>query len=204
MVAAAAVIGGLRWQARGTPIEAGFSYDVDSYALSRAGTARLGGPLTAGEVDTIQRVSRAEVERAFTGLRIAIADRRDGFWRVQVLSTLDGAPPSIFRGRPRGVGESVSLGPLGGRGTVSFRDLADYAVELAPAGASREAMVEGIGRGIGRAAVHEFGHQVTGQANHDESDTNSYEYPYSRRVSQYYGELHWTLARDQLRAKLGR
>ena len=84
MAPAAAVIGGLRWQARGTPIEAGFSYDVDSYALSRAGTARLGGPLTAGEVAT------------------------------------------------------------------------------------------------------------------------SYEYPYSRRVSQYYGELHWSIARGQLQEKIGR
>ena len=204
MIAAAAVVGGLRWQARGTPIQAGFWFDVESYGLSRASTSRLGGPLSDGEVATIQRIARAELAQAFAGLRIDISDRRDGFWRVQVLNALDGVAQSIYRGRPSGAGESISLGPLGGRGTVAFRELAEYAVDLAPPGASRETMVEGIGRGIGRAAVHEFGHQITGQANHDDSDIDSYEYPYSRRASQYYGELHWTLARGQLLAKLGK
>ena len=52
----------------------------------------------------------------------------------------------------------MALAPLGGWGTVDFDVLADLAVQFAPAGAdSRAAVLSAIGRGIGRAAVHEAG-----------------------------------------------
>jgi hypothetical protein len=65
-------------------------------------------------------------------------------------------------------------------------------------------MIEGIGRGIGRVAAHEFAHQILGSAAmHNATDQYSYEYPSPDRASQYYGELHWTIARPLLQRKLG-
>lgn len=59
------------------------------------------------------------------------------------------------------------------------------------------------GRGIGRVAAHEFGHQILGTGLvHNTDDENSYEYPSPDRAAQYYGELHWTTARPLLEQKL--
>ena len=51
-------------------------------------------------------------------------------------------------------GESHVFGPLESWGSVGFLILAHNAIQYAPPGASRQTIVEGIGRGIGRAAVH--------------------------------------------------
>lgn len=63
---------------------------------------------------------------------------------------------------------------------------------------------EGIGRGIGRVAAHEFAHLILGAAAvHNDLDEDSYEYPSPDRASQHYGQLHWTTAWPLLRQKLG-
>ena len=91
------------------------------------------------------------------------------------------------RGPLPNAGESMPLGLLGGSGAVSFDLVALKAIQYAPAGASRQTIVEGIGRGIGRVAAHEFAHQIlnTG-AVHNRDDENSYEYPSPDRAAQYY------------------
>jgi hypothetical protein len=82
--------------------------------------------------------------------------------------------------------------------------LAVNAVHHAPSGASRGIIVEGIGRGIGRAAVHEFAHQILGPEMRDNrTDQDTYEYFNADRASQYYGELRWTTAWPLLQDKLG-
>jgi hypothetical protein len=61
-----------------------------------------------------------------------------------------------------------------------------------------------MGRGIGRVAVHEFMHQILGASiGHDDTDSNSYEYGNPERRSQYYGDLHWTVALPLLEQRLG-
>src|SRR5437867_4097637 len=178
---------------------AGFWYEDDSYALPTAATVRLGGPLTDRDIEAIKQISRLELARAFADLRIRVTDDRRAFWRVGVLHTL---PP---RRRSPNAGESVALGPLGGLGNVDFVLVALTAIRYAPPDATRRAVVEGIGRGIGRVAAHEFGHQILGaDFAHDKVDVNSYEYPSPDRASQYYGELHWTTAGPLLRQKMGR
>jgi hypothetical protein len=63
-------------------------------------------------------------------------------------------------------------------------------------------VLDGIGRGIGRVAVHEFMHQMLGVASaHNDSDPDSYESGRAERPSQYYGELHWTTALPALRRR---
>jgi hypothetical protein len=196
-------VGALRWEAARRPTAAGFWFADEAFSLPAAESARLGGPLTSDDVQVIARVSRAELERAYSGMRVSITDNRRAFWRVEVRQDLD-VPDNAFRnGPPSGAGESIVLGPLGGRGTVSFLSLAQSAIRFAPANASRGEILAGIGRGIGRATAHELAHQIIGGSGHNPDDASSYEYPWSDRAVQYYGELHWSIAEPALRRRLG-
>lgn len=188
----------VRWQAARTAMTAGFWYEEGAFTLPAETTARLGGALTASEIASIEEISRAEVEHAFAGLRLRVTPDKDAFWRVVVLQDLRG------RGPLPNAGQALGWGPLGGLGSVGFAILAANGVQFAPGGATRALMIEGIGRGIGRAAVHEFGHQILGMAAaHNDSDEDSYEYYTSDRRSQYYGELHWTTSWPLLQGKIG-
>lgn len=148
------------------------------------------------------------MRRAYAGLRIDITERRDAFWRVAVV----GAPLTVTRNRTTYpfsfAGESRVFGPLGGSGSVAFAILAHNAIEYAPTDASRQQIVDAIGRGIGRAAVHELAHQALGLDNlayiDNRTDRYSYEYANADRPSQYYGELRWTTAWPVLLQKFGR
>jgi len=78
------------------------------------------------------------------------------------------------------------------------------AMAHAPAGTTREQLVAGIGRGVGRVAVHELAHGILGAGAMDNrTDDHSYEYFTHNRESQYYGELHWGPARPLLQQKIG-
>jgi hypothetical protein len=88
--------------------------------------------------------------------------------------------------------ESRSVPGFGGQGSVSFSWLAGAAVSYAPPNADRASIVRAIGRGIGRAAAHEFAHLLLPKANIDDpSDINSYEFRSAARSEQYFGELRW-------------
>jgi hypothetical protein len=176
---------------------AGFWYEDSPLALPAPAAEKLGGLLTDRELETIKIISRAEVERAFAGFRIRISDDHAAFWRVAVVRSLRG------RGPLPNAGESMPLGFMGGSGAVSFDLVALKAVQYAPEGASRQAIIDGIGRGLGRVAVHEFAHQILNDgAAHNAADEACYEYPSPDRAAQYYGDLHWTTARPLLAEKL--
>jgi hypothetical protein len=182
------------------PQTAGFWFERSSLELPSAATRRLDGPLTANELKSIKHLSRSEIERAFSNLRIAVTERPDAFWRVEVVRS---RPVKWTRQLPS-AGESVALGILGGQGAVAFDIVALKAIHYAPTDASRQSIIDAIGRGIGRVAVHEFVHQILGvAASHNEGDENSYEYGSPDRPSQYYGELHWTTAWPLLASRLG-
>jgi hypothetical protein len=158
----------------------------------------FGGPLHNEEMETIERLARAEIARAFSGLRVTVTSEPNAFWRVQVVTSL--AKEHVL---PM-AGESLPLGLLGGTGAVAFDMVAYHAVRYAPPGASRQRVIEAIGRGVGRVAVHEFMHQMLGAAAvHNVADENSYEYGRPDRPSQYYGELHWTTAWPLLQRQFG-
>ena len=176
---------------------AGFWWENVVFGLPAHAAERLGGQLTGDELTRIKAVSRTEVERAFTGFHITIVDEPTAFWRVAVVRSLraKGPLPSA--------GESMPLGFMGGAGAVSFDLIATKAIEYASAGATRQTVLDGIGRGIGRVAAPELAHQIVNDgAAHNRNDENSYEYPSPDRVAQYYGELHWTTARPLLEARL--
>jgi hypothetical protein len=179
---------------------AGFWYQGDALTFPADVAARLGGPLTNEEMVSIKQLSRAEVERAFSGLGISVTMSERAFWRVAVLRSL---PTRLNQERPH-AGESLAMGFLGGSGAVGFDFVTFEAVHLASPDESRQGIIEGIGRGIGRVAVHEFIHQMLGPSiAHNDIDANSYEYGRPDRRSQYYGELHWTTAWPLLQRQFG-
>jgi hypothetical protein len=101
-------------------------------------------------------------------------------------------------------GESRAVSGFGGAGAVNFEMLASSAVAYAPDGADRTALLAAIGRGVGRAAVHEFVHQLLPRAPiHDSSDVASYEYHSAARAEQYFGDMHWDLAWPLLQKRIG-
>jgi hypothetical protein len=179
--------------------EAGFWYESDAFVLSPSTTSRLGAPIDATERARIELVSRSEIERAFKGLRIALTSKADVFWRVSVVQSI----PVRTKLQGPAAGESLPMGVLGGVGSVGFDLVAVKAIDYGSPDASRAALIDGIGRGVGRVAVHEFAHQILGLAfAHNDDDPNSYEFGRPDR-SQYYGELHWTTAWPLLQERLG-
>lgn len=206
VIAAMSVFALVRWHVGRAAIDAGFWYDDGSLGLSPDDTSKIGGPLTPQELTTIKQISRTEIERAFADLRINVTDDQNAFWRVSVVGTPRGNPSRRYPFAA--AGESHVFGPLGSWGSVGFLILAHNAIEHAPPSASRQDIVAGIGRGVGRAAVHEFAHQVLGVDNvtniDNRTDNTSYEYGNADRPSQYYGELRWTTAWPVLQQKFGK
>lgn len=177
---------------------AGFWFGDDVGPLPPDVTARLNGPLTRGEMDQIAALAREEIHAAFAGLRITFISSSNAFWRVRVSRDLP------YRGEMARTGESLPLGPLGGLGEVDFSLVVRKAIEFAPADASRAAIVDAVGRGVGRVAVHEFFHQIAGPSGqHNNADPDSYESGSSDRASQYYGRLHWTTGWPLIQKRLG-
>jgi hypothetical protein len=195
-VAAAVLFGVLQQESARQVVEVGFWFADVTYDLPRLQAEGM-DPLTALEQQTIQRVARAEVERAFAGLRVRVTDNRRAHYRVAV--------EQVFERRFQGAaGLSRTLIGLGGAGAVNFLFVASLAVVHVPPDASRATLVEGIGRGIGRTAVHELAHQIVPNANlHDSRDPETYEYGSADRPSHFYGNERWGMVRDHLNRRYG-
>jgi hypothetical protein len=183
-------------RSRRASIEAGFWFEDVAFE-----SLRLGGPLTAAEIATVESVARAELRQAFAGLPIAVSSRRDARYTLRVVQEVR----DLRFKRPVGVaGQSRGIAGFGGSGSVSFDFLANGAMAWAPDGADRTELVAAIGRGIGRTAVHEFTHQLLPTAPiHDSRDDQSYEYQSAARRAQYFGPMRWDLARPLLQQKTG-
>ncbi len=157
----------------------------------------LTGDVSTDDMEVIEAVAREEIVRAFDGYPISIVGRARAQYHVRVTDGL--------HSRSGGSAESHVFPGLGGQGFVHFRSIAFGAINHAPAEADRGQIIVAIGRGVGRAAVHEFVHQLLGRdADIDTSkDIESYEYGSTDRRAQYYGPIRWDLAEPLLRRKFG-
>jgi hypothetical protein len=157
-------------------------------------------PIRKEEQQALQLSALTELRTAYRGLRVAFSDHPGGFYRVRVIQQYPSRP-----GPAGPVGQSRSMGPFGGEGSVSFQAVAAMVVHYAPPGAGRAALIDGIAKGIGRTAVHEFAHQILfGEGVPKSVDPQSYEYEKADRAEQYFGSMHWDTAWPFLVKKLGR
>jgi hypothetical protein len=182
--------------ARG-PAELGFWFDAVTFT-----STRLGGALTPAEMRTIEAVARAEIVRAFapyTPHAVSVTANPSARYRVAVVPWLEDW--RLVRGGTY-AGESRAT-RFGGSGSVNFNYVANGAMVFSPESASRVELVEAIGRGVGRVAIHEFLHQLLPkQPIHDSKDSRSYEGNSPALVEGYFGDLHWDIARPWLEARL--
>jgi hypothetical protein len=198
---AAVLCAAAAWRTSRAVVDVGFWYDDFPFTFTESVTSVLGGPLSPEEIDAIKRISHAELARAYAGLRVTFSDDRRSSRTIRVRRTLE---------RRRGqkvpnAGETFAMGPIGARSEVDFIEVVMAAIAFAPAGTTRQDLIEGIGRGIGRVAAHELGHAILGAggAMDNRSDAESYEYFTHNRPAQYYGELHWAQAWLVLRERFG-
>jgi hypothetical protein len=194
------IAGWLHWQAQTRSLTAGFWFEDVTFELPHLQARGYGGPIDAREQAIIRSIAWSEVTAAYAGLQVAFSEYTGAAFRVRVVQQF----PPTRRPNYGAAGESRVLAPLGGEGAVNFLMLASQALAHAPPGATRAAVIEAIGRGIGRAAVHEFAHQLLpGVPLHASRDERSYEYGHSNRPAQYYGPMHWDNAAPHLLRKLG-
>ena len=193
--AAASVLVVLR--SKPATVNLAFWFESISDDARKTVSGSLGDGISAGEMAAIETISREEIVRAFREYPIAIIGRGAALYHVRVIDSLNSASG--------GSAESYVLPGMGGQGYVNFRSLAHGAATYAPPGVGRDEFVAAIGLGIGRAAVHEFTHQLLGRdAPIDSSqDIQSYEYGSTLRREQYYGDVRWDLAAPMLREKFG-
>src|SRR4029079_3041429 len=181
-------------------VDVGFWYEDFPFTFSAPVTAALGGPLTTSDIDAIRRISRDELTHAFSGLKVAFTDGRHAPLTVVVQLSI----PRRKGQRLPNAGETFAMGPLRPRSVIAFTVVLMAAMAHAPAGTTREQLVAGIGRGVGRVAVHELAHGLLGAGAMDnQTDDHSYEYFTHNRSSQYYGELPWSRACPALVDRVG-
>jgi hypothetical protein len=181
-------------------VAVGFWYDEFPFTFSDPVTAALGGPLTSSEIETIRQISRDELVLAFSGLNVTFTDTRNARWTLVVQQAIQRRKGQKLPN----AGETFAMGPFGSRSVVDFTEVLMAALAHAPVGTTRPQLVAGIGRGVGRVAVHELAHGILGAGAMDNrTDDHSYEYFTHNRPSQFYGTLHWSRAWPVLVERVG-
>jgi hypothetical protein len=177
-------------------VELGFWIEPQSYQ-----SPRIGEPISGTEFGPIDRVARAEIEQAFAAFDVTVSSNREARYRVSVVPELKDW--RMLRRSNTYAGESRAVAGFGGSGSVNFQYVANGAMVFAPDDASRASVIEALGRGIGRVAIHEFLHQLLPKADIDGSkDVHSYEGNTAAVAEGYFGDLHWDIAGPWLAKRL--
>jgi hypothetical protein len=180
------------------PVELGFWLEPLSFS-----SPRIGGALSADDLRRIDAIARLEIEQAFERFDVSVTANRNARYRVSVLPQIKDM--SLLRRSGTYAGESRAVAGFGGSGAVNFEYVANGAMVFAPDDADRAAVIDALGRGVGRVAIHEFTHQLLPKSPiHDSRDPTSYEGNSAARVEGYFGDLHWDIAGPWLDARLRR
>jgi hypothetical protein len=178
------------------PVAAAFWLEGVSYDL-----AESGGPLTARDLVIIETTALDEIRSAFDGISMRFSRRRDARYAVTVVQHLYDLR---LKRTSEVFGNARAVRGLGGRGAVNFHAVASAAAAFAPKDATRQDVIDAIGRGVGRVAIHEFTHLFLPRTPIDASDDLlSYEHGHAGRREQYYGQLRWGFARAALLREFG-
>ena len=177
-------------------VDAGFWFDTVSYELSESAD-----PLTVHDLAVVEKAALEEIRRAFQGIAVRVSNNRGARYSITVVQHLYDLR---LKRTNEMFGNARSVGGFGGSGAVNFYAVASAAAAYAPENATRQDVIDAIGRGVGRVAVHEFTHLFLPRTPiHESDDPLSYEYGHAGRREQYYGELHWGFARAVLLEQLG-
>ncbi|MBY0496051.1 MAG: hypothetical protein K2Y23_17735 [Cyanobacteria bacterium] len=180
------------------PVELGFWMQPVSFQ-----SPRIGEPITAEECAVIDRIARQEIAAAFEDFDVTVTANRNAYYKIEVAPALKDW--RRLRGTGTQAGEARAVAGFGGSGAVNFEYVANGAMVFTPEYASRATVIEALGRGIGRVAIHEFLHQLLPKHPvHDSRDVHSYEGNSPAVVEGYFGQLHWDIARPWLEEKLKR
>ena len=180
-----------------SPVELAFWFEPVAYS-----SPRLGDPITSAELVMIETVARAEIAKAFGRFDIVLSDNRQARYSVRVAPQVQ--DERLLRGGDV-AGASRGVSGLGGSGAVSFKYLANGAMVFSPESASRAQVIEALGRGIGRVAIHEFLHQLLPKFPiHDSRDPRTYEGNSPGVQQGYFDDLEWGIAEPLLDQRLGR
>lgn len=175
-------------------VEVGFWFEPVTFA-----SPRLGAPISAGELAAIETLARAEIVKAFQDFDVTLTGNRHARFKVAVLQRL--RDERMLR-QADVAGQSRVLRGFGGSGAVSFHFVASAATVFAPESADRATLIEAVGRGIGRTAVHEIAHQLAPDTPiHATRNPNSYENG-TASAGQYFGDMGWDIARPELERRL--
>jgi hypothetical protein len=178
------------------PVELGFWAEPLSFS-----SPRIGGALSAADLTAIDAIARSEIAHAFARYDVTVTANRHARYRVTVLAELK--DNRLLRRSGTYAGESRAIAGFGGSGAVNFEFVANGAMVFAPDDADRAAVIEALGRGIGRVAIHEFAHLLLPKSPiHDSRDRNSYEGNSPAQIEGYFGDLHWDIAGPWLDARL--
>ena len=176
------------------PVELGFWLEPVSFA-----SPRIGAPISTDELKTIEAAARSEIVHAFREFDATVTSNRSARHKVRVVQRL--SDTRLVR-QMDVAGESRGMRGFGGSGAVSFDFVANAAMVFSPEDADRATVLEAIGRGMGRVAVHEFAHQLLpNQTVDDNRDPNSYEHD-TASPAQYFGAMHWNSSARALRERL--
>lgn len=156
-----------------TPIVV-FDWQIQKWSVGRE-------PLDSSEVDEIKATAIETFKGAFSGFGIVVS-AGGGTNRITVKGELGGS-----------VGSTDTSIIDTYASTVYYENIANFAQRYAKelGKTDRREIIRGVGRGIGAAAAHEFGHQKRFTTDNT-IDVNSYDYYSGERWQEYYGELHWT------------
>ena len=175
-------------------VEVGFWFDPVTFT-----SPRLGAPISPDELAAIETLSRAEIVKAFQDFDVTLTGNRNARFKVAVLQRL--RDERMLR-QADVAGQSRVLRGFGGSGAVSFHFVASAATVFAPETADRAALIEAIGRGVGRTAVHELAHQLAPDTPiHATRNPDSYEHG-TASAGQYFGDMVWDIARPELERRL--
>ena len=175
-------------------VELGFWVEPVSFS-----SPRIGAPISADELKTIEDVARSEIIHAFRAFDATVTSNRSARFKVRVVQRL--SDTRMVR-QMDVAGESRGMSGFGGSGAVSFDFVANAAMVFSPEDADRSTVLRALGRGMGRVAVHEFAHQLLPNATVDDNrDPNSYEYDTASQV-QYFGDMHWNSSARALGERL--
>lgn len=182
--------------ARG-PVELAFWFEPVSYS-----SPRIGGAISASDLETIDAIARAEIAKAFEPFDAFVSSNRSARYSMRVVPSLK---DEQLKRSGDVAGSARGIAGLGGNGRVSFSYLANGAMVFSPEAATRAELIEAVGRGIGRVAIHEFLHEILPTVPiHDSRDIHSYEGSSPALVEGYFGDLHWQFARPRLEQRIGK